>query len=515
MSTPRVLRLAEPLLALSMATDVGAALPLETSLGTCLIAMKLAERVDLGGASPRDVYFSALLRHLGCTSSASEETRLMGDDMELKGALGYTDPAKPVAALPKMWEGFAKGKGKVATARAIARFMAGAPKVVPGVFRGRCEVAVRLAERLGMSAAVKDALDQTYERHDGKGQPRGIKGADIHPVARVVAVAEVASMFLRVGGASLVREMIGARSGGQLHPEEARRLLDDLDGALAEASGASLFQPALDAEPEPRSSIARDELEEIGRVLADFADMKSPYTLGHSHAVAALAEGAAQSLRVSEGGVRDLVLAALFHDLGRVSVSNAIWDKPGPLDAGEWERVRMHPYHTERILACSPHLKSLGELAASDHERADGSGYFKSARSASLDLPAKILAAADMYQALVEARPHRAAHSADAAAKLLTEEVGAGRLDRAAVNAVLEAAGHRARRARAGFPKGLSEREVAVLRLLVRGMTDKEIAVALAVSPRTVQHHNQHIYGKIGVTTRGAAALFAIENDLA
>jgi HD-GYP domain-containing protein (c-di-GMP phosphodiesterase class II) len=513
MSAP-ALRLAEPLAALAMASDLGAALPAETSLATCLVAMELAARVDLGGASMRDVYYAALLRHLGCTASATEETRLMGDDLELKGTMGYEDPSKPAAALPRMWKGFARGKGKLATAGAIARFVRGVGEVAPRAFRAHCEVAVRLAERLAMPEAVKVALDQTYERHDGKGLPRGLAGEAIHPIARVTTAAELAAMFLRVGGAGTVREVARARRGGQLHPAVADALLGDLEAIVAPATAAALWSPALEAEPAPRAEIGPGRLEEIARVFADFADVKSPFTLGHSHGVAALAGAAARALGESDARGRDVTLAALFHDIGRVSVSNAIWDKPGPLDAGEWERVRMHPYHTARVLACSPRLAPLGAIAASDHERCDGSGYFKSARAPGLEMAAKVLAAADVYQALLEPRPHRPARAPDEAAKVLAAEAAAGRLDRAAANAVLDAAGHRAGRARAGWPKGLSDREVDVLRLLVRGLTDKEIARALDVSPRTVQHHNQHIYGKIGVTTRGAAALFAVENDL-
>jgi HD-GYP domain-containing protein (c-di-GMP phosphodiesterase class II) len=246
-------------------------------------------------------------------------------------------------------------------------------------------------------------------------------------------------------------------------------------------------------------------------VLADFVDLKSTFTLGHSRGVAALARRAAASLGLDGDDVERLELAALLHDLGRVGVSNAIWDKPGRLDVGEWDKVRTHAHTTERVLAMAEPWRAVARLAAADHERLDGSGYPRGASPANAGVAARILAAADMYQALIEARPHRSAHAPEQAAKMLADEAGAGRLDRDAVRAVLEAAGHERKVA---APGDLTARETEILRLLARGLVDKEIAARLGISHRTVHHHNQSIFAKIGVSTRGAAALFAIEKGL-
>ena len=260
---------------------------------------------------------------------------------------------------------------------------------------------------------------------------------------------------------------------------------------------------------EPRPHRLVEDVRAVAQVLADFADLKSTFTLGHSRRVAALARQAAEVLGLPGADVAAVELAGWLHDLGRISVSNAIWDKPGPLDAGEWEKVRAHPQFTERVLQAATPFAAVARLAAADHERSDGGGY---PRGAPPSGAARILAAADLVQALLEARPHRPAHARERAAAIAVEEVAAGRLDRVAVNAVLEAAGQA--RVRAPSPRGLTDREVEVLRLLARGQVDKEIAAALGISHRTVHHHNQSIFGKLEVSTRDAAALFAVEHGL-
>jgi DNA-binding NarL/FixJ family response regulator len=178
----------------------------------------------------------------------------------------------------------------------------------------------------------------------------------------------------------------------------------------------------------------------------------------------------------------------------------------------EWERVRLHSYWTERILTRCPALQRLAPLAAAHHERLDGSGYHRGARGIELSAAARLLAAADVFAAMTEARPHREACSREVAARQLEDEMQAGRLDAVAVGAVVEAAG--LPRRRTAWPKDLTDREVEVLRFLARGLSNREIAEALVLSPRTVQHHLASVYDKISLRTRAGAAVFAIENGL-
>jgi HD-GYP domain-containing protein (c-di-GMP phosphodiesterase class II) len=208
-----------------------------------------------------------------------------------------------------------------------------------------------------------------------------------------------------------------------------------------------------------------------------------------------------------------LYRAGLVQGYGRLGVSNAIWDKRGPLTASDWEKVRLHPYLTDRMLRRAPALAPLGRIVAQHCERLDGSGYPNGLAGGAISPPARILAAADSYQAMREPRPHRDARTAEAAAFEMRAEVGAGRVDSDATEAVLAAAGHRVLRRREG-PAGLTAREVEVLRLLARGLPNKEIARRLVITPKTVGNHVEHIYTKTGATSRAAASLFAMQRGL-
>jgi HD-GYP domain-containing protein (c-di-GMP phosphodiesterase class II) len=501
-------RLAELLCPLAAAADAGAALPPETAQRTALIALGLGRVLGLSPSSRSDLLYAGLLRHLGCSATAHEETRLMGDEQELRASMTPVDAGSPLQMLGGAARGFAKGRSPLRRARTVAGFMVRAPSAVPRIFAARCEVSGMLARRLGLSEATVRALDETYERFDGRGMPRRRRGDSLSPLSGVLAAAEWVAIYLPLpGGEALAFDTLRRRAGGQFDPSVVRALEGAREEILAPARGPAPLVALLDAEPLPIRTT--EDLRAVAQVLSDFADLKSTFTLGHSRKVSSLARLAAQELGLPSAEVEAVELAGWLHDLGRVSVSNAIWDKPGPLDAGEWDKVRAHPQFTERVLRAVAPFAAVGRLAAADHERMDGGGY---PRGTAPSGAARILAAADLVQALSERRPHRPAHAPDRAAAIAVEEAAAGRLDRVAVNAVLEAAGQT--RVRAPAPRGLTEREVDVLRLLVRGHVDKEIAVALGISHRTVHHHNHSIFAKLEVSTRGAAALLAIEQGL-
>ena len=235
--------------------------------------------------------------------------------------------------------------------------------------------------------------------------------------------------------------------------------------------------------------------------------------IGHSVAVAELAAAAARHLGLPDDQVHTLYRAGLVHDFGRLGVSNSIWDKRGPLGAGEWERVRLHPYFTSRMLEQSPTLAPLARIAVQHQERLDGSGYPRGLEGSAITPLARVLGAADAYQAMREPRPYREPRPADEAAAELRADVRAGRLESDAVEAVLAAAGHRVVRRREG-PAGLTAREVEVLRLLSCGLSNKQIAVRLTISPKTAGNHIEHIYTKIGTSNRAGASLFAMQHGL-
>jgi HD-GYP domain-containing protein (c-di-GMP phosphodiesterase class II) len=505
-------RLADLLAAVSVATDLGMGQEPEKAIRACLVAAALARRMGTAETEVSDVYYTALLRHLGCTATAHEEAWLGGDELVSRPAAERADFDNPREALSLL---LLMGKGTgVDRVRYLARGLRSGKKGDQAILTALCEVGARLAERLHLGPGVRDGLYQSFERWDGKGTPQGLGTEDICLPARLAEVAHQAVIFERLGGLEAALEMVRRRAGGWFDPRVAEAFARSGVDILNEVGSRDVWEAVLEAEPKPWRTIGTEGLDGLARALADMVDLKSPYLLGHSSQVATLSERAAGTLGFDPEAVTDLRRAALLHDLGRVAVSNRIWEKPAALSTTEWERVRLHPYHSERILARSRVLEPLARTAGMHHERLDGSGYHRGAAGAQVPAAARVLAAADAFQALTQDRPHRRGLAPEAAAAALAEEARAGRLDPECVRAVLEAAGQAPPRIRTVWPASLSDREVEVLRLVARGLSNRAIAERLSVSPRTAEHHVQHIYTKIGASTRAAAAMFAMEHGL-
>jgi HD-GYP domain-containing protein (c-di-GMP phosphodiesterase class II) len=505
-------RLAELIAALSLATDLGMGQPIEQALRSCVLATRLGDALDLSPNELVVIYYLALLRFLGCTAEAHVAAEAFGDELAARSWLMALYFGPPTEVMASMLRRLGEGNPPLQRARRVAKAFMTMPKLRATAV-AHCEVARRLAERLGFGPDLQGALWHVYERWDGRGDPGRVTGADLALPMRVVQVAQDAVAFHRWGGVEAATAMARERAGHAYDPAIVERFCARAPDLLGGVDSGSAWDAALAAEPGPRPCLSETELDHSLRAIADYVDLKSPYLVGHSSGVARLAAAAASRCKLPDGDVTTIRRAALLHDLGRVGVTAAIWDKPGPLTDGEWERVRLHPYYTERVLARPRALVRLGALAALHHERLDGSGYHRNTTAPSLSIAARILAAADVYQAMTEPRPHRPARSAGEVADALRDEVRAGRLDGEAVSAVLGAAGHRVP-SRRGWPAGLTQREVEVLRLVARGRSNREMAKQLYLSERTVQHHVEHIYGKIDVATRAAATLFAMQHDL-
>jgi HD-GYP domain-containing protein (c-di-GMP phosphodiesterase class II) len=370
-----------------------------------------------------------------------------------------------------------------------------------------------LGEQLALSDDVLDALGAAYERWDGRGWPGRLAGEQIPIASRLAQLAEFVEVAHRIGGLEAAQQLARKRRGKQFDPTLADLMATDAEIILAGLDTAGTWDAVIDAEPALAIVLADERFDASLAAIANFVDLKSPYFLGHAQAVSELAAEAGTALGLDEAAARMLRRAGLVHDLGRLGISNAIWDKRGPLGAGEWERVRLHPYLTERMLRQSQALGPLAAIVIQHHERLDGSGYPRGLAGARISRSAQILGAADAYQAMREPRPHRPALSNDEAAVELHSDVKAGRYDAEIADAVLGAAGHRVSRRREG-PAGLTPREVEVLRLLARGLSNKEIAARLTISPKTVGNHAEHIYAKINASSRAAAGLFAMQHGL-
>jgi len=507
-------RLADLLAGLSRLADLGFGLRTGAALRSCALATRLARSLDLPPSDVQAAFYTALLHHVGCAGYAHETARLFGDELVVNRAAGRTDAASSRDTLVTFLPALTRGRPPLERIRLVLTAVTKGAAWGDEFTTTACELGRDSALRLGLPESVQTSLLHVYDLWQGTTRPGELNGDAIPVGARIARLTGLAVLFEDVGGADLSLEAVRRRSGGMLDPALVTAFTPVAATWLADLAEGDLHRDVLDAEPTPPVEVI--DVRSVAEVFGDLADVKSPYLLGHGRGVAALAAGAGAHLGLPESTRSDLELAGLLHDLGRVAVSDSVWDKPGRLSEADREQVRLHAYHSERILSGSPELARLAPLVGRHHERLDGSGYHRGSTGADLSLPARVLAAADTYRALTERRPHRAAFDPVDAERVLLEEARRGALDGDAVRAVLHAAGrgagtwfHRSRP-----PGGLSPREVEVLGLVAHGCSNAEIASRLVISRRTAEHHVQHLYTKIGVSSRAAAALFAVEHGL-
>jgi HD-GYP domain-containing protein (c-di-GMP phosphodiesterase class II) len=509
---PQTIRMAELLAALSLGIDLGFGQPMEHVLRQCRIALRLCEAVVPDEELRVAAYYSALLVNVGCHTDAYEQAHWFGDDIALKATKYEHDPYS-LADVVAMIRMLGSGGTPLHRVRVAFDFAISGRKELDGMIERHAQLARSLAEELRLPEHVLEAVGTSYERWDGKGYPGVLAGDEIPLASRIAQLAEFMEVAHRTGGIEAAVRIAERRSGKQFDPRLVAILVADAEKIFHDLDDVSSWDAVLDSEPSLAVTLSPDECDAALGAIARFVDLKSPFTLGHSGAVSARAGDAAELLGCPPGDVHAVRRAALVAGFGRLGVSNAIWDRADPLTASQWERVRLAPHLTERMLHQSAALAPLGRMAGQQRERLDGSGYPRGLRGAAITREGRLLAAADAYQAMREPRPYREALRADEAARALRDEVRDGRMDGDVVEAVLRAAGHRASRRTEG-PGGLTAREIEVLRLLARGLTNKEIATQLVITPKTAGNHIEHIYTKLGVSNRAAAALFAMKHGM-
>jgi HD-GYP domain-containing protein (c-di-GMP phosphodiesterase class II) len=498
---------------MSYAADLGLGQPMEHCMRQTAISLRLA---DLIGTTPEEraaIYYMGMLINAYCHADASEQAEWFGDDIALKRDGVDVLGMNTVQMLSLLIRMIGSHGPKLDRAKRLATFPAVAPKKFASFVTTHAALGSQFAARAGFDDLVVTGLAQSYEQWDGKGEPRHLKGEQICLPARVVSFAAPVEMYARRHGQPATVEMVKKQRGKAFDPAIADLFCAHVDEVLAGLDEAGTWDGLLAAEPGLARRVDGSDLDGLLEAMGDLVDLKSPFLAGHSRGVANLAAAAAQQAGLSDTEATVLHRAGLIHDLGRMGVSTAVWDKAGRLTEPEMERVQLHPYLTDRMLAKVPNFARIREIAARHHERLDGSGYPRGLTGGSLTPSDRILAAADVYHALTEPRPHRPAHGPEDAATQVRAQVRAGLLDGDAVGAVLRAAGHRAP-VRADRPAGLTAREVEVLQLLARGQANKQIAARLSVTPKTVSNHVEHIYSKIGVSSRAAATLYATQHGL-
>jgi len=500
---------------LALAQDNAFGQPLESQLRSCLLASWMCEASGCGRELGETAYWVALLRYVGCTGHAHEVATVFGDEIAIRARTLVHDAGNPAEVMGDVVTFATSWRPPEERDEIIRVLQQTAHEWAVHNFSSGCEVADMLAARLAFGPSVRRALAFTFERWNGNGFPAHARGEDIPFAMRVVHVSHD-------------MEAIGRLFSPERALEAARERRDrTYDPALADlfvTYGAEWFDrlrsiepwdEVLALEPEPRRLLDGPALDEALNVAADFIDLKSPYMGGHSRRCAELAASAAGVLGMDTDAVTAVRRAALVHDFGTTAVPNSIWDKPGSLTRTEFDRVELHPMLTEQMLRRSPALDALNPLASAHHERCDGSGYHRRVRATAADPGACLLAATEVYVGMTADRADRPAFAAADAAAELGRLASAGALEPRTTRAVLVAAGHGEPAApvqRAKHPGGLSSREVDVLRLAARGLTTRQIAERLDISTKTADHHIQHIYNKTGVSTRAAAALWAMQN---
>jgi HD-GYP domain-containing protein (c-di-GMP phosphodiesterase class II) len=493
-------RLAEAIISLAMATGLGMGQSMDWALRGCLLSMRFAEAIKLEQFTLRDVYYLSLLHYIGCTTDAHRAFEFFGNDLNLMqyfalnhmgilpSGVSVLSPPTLRRTPPPNWE-------------RESSLM-------------RCDVAMRLAEWCGFWPDIQIGLLQFFERWNGEGLPNGLKGEAILLSVRLIQIAQDAETSYRIGGLDAAISVIKGRTGNGYDPELADDFCLYAEALFTSLEEVSLRQSILDAEPLPVCVLSSEQFERVLEAIADFTDIKSPFTVGHSRGVAKLAVATARQLDLPEESVTLLRHAALVHDIGQVSIPTGILDKSTALTESDWEAIRLHPYFAERLFAYAKPLQPIGAIAALHHERLDGSGYYRNLPASMQPLIARILSAAEVYQAMTENRSYRSAILSKDIAKILWQQVIDGKLDNEVIEAMLMATGYPVANQSRQRTGGLSQREVEVLRLIARGYSNRAIAEVLHISVKTAGHHVQHIYNKLSVFNRAAATLYAMQHDL-
>ncbi len=510
--TPQPVRLSELVATLSLVSDLGMGRPMERVLRQTVIAMRLADAAGVEPEVSAATYYTSLLTWVGCATDTSDLAEMFGDETTLYADSHDGDLAGASLAI-FVAKHLGHGSSRVRRIGMIGKFLATAGRSVQREMESHCQSTSELAGRLELGEQVTAPLVQAFERWDGRGVPGRARQRELAMAIRIVQLADVVEAFHHAGGVEAAVDVARSRRGTQFDPDLVDRFCAGPEAVLDGLGSFQAWDQVIELDPRLGEELSDERLDAALYALGDFADLKSPFRIGHSRGVADLVGEAARASGMPEADVAALRRAAAIHDVGMVGVSSAVWDSSEPWTLAEQERARTHPYFTGRMFARVPALAPVVTCASQHHERLDASGYPHGLAGNAISMPARLLAAADVYHALREPRPHRPAFDGDAAVAVMKEEVRDGRLDGDAVAAVLTAAGHRVER-RAALPAGLTRREVDVLVLLGRGFSNPQIAEELMISRKTVSSHLEHVYTKLGVTTRTEAALFAMRNGL-
>jgi putative nucleotidyltransferase with HDIG domain len=422
------LPMSEVLAAMSRALDLTEGQPLGHSIRSCMIGMELGRAMGLSEYHLSELYYALLLKDGGCSSNAARMAALFGsDELRVKRRMKVVNWDDPWELAAETWRN--TGIGGTLRSRINLFFgLARAKNVTRELIAARCERGADIAARLGFPEGTVVAIRSLDEHWNGNGHPSGLRGDDIPFLSRIVNIAQTVDVFLsahddpHAAGAVLL-----ARRGQWFDPilaDAACELIHD------DRFRKGLRSPDLEArvvalEP-PGFARAVDEegLDEIARVFAEIIDAKSPWTLRHSEKVALYARAIGEQMGFDERGLRNIYRAGLLHDIGNLGVSSRILNKNGKLTTSERAEIEHHPVHTWEILRRVSAFEEFAMQAATHHEKLDGSGYPWGRMADDLDMPARVLAVADVFEAATADRPYRSGVTVSEALQILNSQSG-------------------------------------------------------------------------------------------
>lgn len=506
-------KLSELVATLSLVSDLGMGRPVERVLRQTVIAMRLADAAGCDEPVRAATYYTSLLTWIGCAADTSDLADLFGDEMALFADTHEGDLAGLSLAV-FMVRHLGRGSSPIRRLSMRSQFVGTAGRSVRNVMVSHCQSTGALADRLGLGDDVSRPLVQAFERWDGRGVPGAVGAEELALSARLVQLADSVEAFHYAAGADAALEVAQRKRGTHFDPELVDVFAQRHQEILGGIDDVSAWEEVIALDPRLGFELSDDQLDRALEAIGDYADLKSPCRTGHARGVAEIATTAGTALGLGPDDLASLRRAALVHDVGMIGVPSSVWEETKAWSVGQRERAHTHPYLLERMLAHTPLLVGIVQCASVHHERLDGSGYPRGLRRDAIGLAGRILAVADVHQALGQPRPHRPPLAPAHAEEVLRQEARAGRLDGDVVHAVLHGAEGLTRR-RVELPGGLTRREAAVLISLARGRTNPQIAADLSISRKTVSAHLEHIYAKLGISTRTEAALFAMQHGIA
>jgi putative nucleotidyltransferase with HDIG domain len=399
--------------ALSFALDLTEGQPLGHAVRTCVIGTRLGSKLGLSPQEIADLYYALLLKDSGCSNNAARISQILGsDDRRAKRDMRSTDWSRMSGeSFAYLRRNLMPERSLFHRAAAVMKMLVQGKKQTAELFSLKCERGAGIARQLGFSEQTATAIYSMDEHWDGSGYPHGLKRDRIPSISRIINLAQTLDLFVSIHGVPIAFEVVRRRSGSWFDPELVGILSElENDGVFWERlqSDGRARELAIELEP-PKDLVPANHtsLDDICNAFAEVVDAKSPYTFQHSTRVADTSAAVANRLGLPQETIVMIRRAALLHDIGKLSIPNTILDKPASLTPREWEIVRLHPYYTQRVLEKIDGFQELAFVASTHHERLDGSGYFRNLVGEHLPLPCRVVAMADVFDALSSSRPYR------------------------------------------------------------------------------------------------------------